>query len=83
MLCIPPFNYPVNLAVSKLAPAMIAGNACVMKPPTQGAVAGVLMAQCFIKASGWTRPLFRIRRLRCPYLVYTDRKFGMWRKQGC
>jgi glyceraldehyde-3-phosphate dehydrogenase (NADP+) len=35
VLAIPPFNYPVNLAVSKLAPALMAGNAVVLKPPTQ------------------------------------------------
>jgi hypothetical protein len=35
VLAIPPFNYPVNLAVSKMAPALIAGNAVVLKPPTQ------------------------------------------------
>jgi glyceraldehyde-3-phosphate dehydrogenase (NADP+) len=27
VLCIPPFNYPVNLAVSKICPALIAGRA--------------------------------------------------------
>ena len=35
VLAIPPFNYPVNLAVSKIGPALIAGNAVVLKPPTQ------------------------------------------------
>ena len=50
VLCIPPFNYPVNLAVSKIAPALIAGNACVVKPPTQGCTATLKMIQCFIKA---------------------------------
>ena len=35
VLCIPPFNYPVNLAVSKIAPALMAGNTIVLKPPTQ------------------------------------------------
>mmetsp|Transcript_21772 Transcript_21772/g.37132 ORF Transcript_21772/g.37132 Transcript_21772/m.37132 type:complete len:497 (-) Transcript_21772:241-1731(-) len=50
VLAIPPFNYPVNLAVSKLAPALMAGNAVVLKPPTQGAVAGIHMMQCFHKA---------------------------------
>lgn len=35
ILAIPPFNYPVNLAVSKIAPALIAGNSIVLKPPTQ------------------------------------------------
>ena len=49
VLCVPPFNYPVNLCVSKLAPALIAGNAVVVKPPTQGAVAGLHMVQCFHK----------------------------------
>lgn len=36
VLCIPPFNYPLNLAVSKLGPALMAGNTVVMKAPTQG-----------------------------------------------
>lgn len=35
VLAIPPFNYLVNLVVSKIAPAVIAGNALVLKPPTQ------------------------------------------------
>ena len=35
VLAVPPFNYPVNLAVSKIAPALMAGNTVVLKPPTQ------------------------------------------------
>jgi glyceraldehyde-3-phosphate dehydrogenase (NADP+) len=35
ILTIPPFNYPVNLAVSKFAPALIAGTSIVLKPPTR------------------------------------------------
>ncbi len=35
VLAIPPFNYPVNLAVSKIGPALIAGNSVLLKPPTQ------------------------------------------------
>ncbi len=50
VLCIPPFNYPVNLAVSKLAPALIAGNGVVIKPPTQGCVSALHMLHCFHKA---------------------------------
>jgi len=50
VLAIPPFNYPVNLAVSKIAPALISGNAVLVKPPTQGAVAGLHLAQCFHKS---------------------------------
>lgn len=50
VLCIPPFNYPVNLAVSKLAPALMAGNVVVLKPPSQGAVSALHMVQTFAKA---------------------------------
>jgi glyceraldehyde-3-phosphate dehydrogenase (NADP+) len=46
VLAIPPFNYPVNLAVSKIGPALIAGNAVVLKPPTQGAVSCLHMMHC-------------------------------------
>jgi len=38
ILCIGPFNYPFNLTGSKIAPALIAGNSVVLKPPTQGAI---------------------------------------------
>ncbi|MFX1257393.1 MAG: NADP-dependent glyceraldehyde-3-phosphate dehydrogenase [Promethearchaeota archaeon] len=38
ILCIGPFNYPFNLTGSKIAPALLAGNAVVMKPPTYGAI---------------------------------------------
>lgn len=40
----------MNLAVSKIAPALMCGNAIVLKPPTQGAVGAVHMVQCFNKA---------------------------------
>lgn len=49
-MCIPPFNYPVNLAVSKMAPALMAGNCVVVKPPSQGAVSALHMIQAFHKA---------------------------------
>ncbi|GGJ97136.1 NADP-dependent glyceraldehyde-3-phosphate dehydrogenase [Lentibacillus kapialis] len=43
VLAISPFNYPVNLAAAKIAPALIGGNAVVFKPATQGALSGTLM----------------------------------------
>ena len=46
VLAIPPFNYPINLAVSKIGPALMAGNAVILKPPTQGAVSGLHLVQC-------------------------------------
>ena len=35
---------------SKIGPALMAGNTLVLKPPTQGSVAGLLMVQCFAAA---------------------------------
>jgi len=46
VLCIPPFNYPVNLAVSKLGPALMAGNGVVLKPPTQGCTSCLHALHC-------------------------------------
>ncbi|AXK32451.1 aldehyde dehydrogenase family protein [Streptomyces armeniacus] len=45
VLAIPPFNYPVNLAVSKIAPALATGNAVVLKPPSQGALSALMMCE--------------------------------------
>lgn len=50
VLAISPFNYPVNLLVTKLAPALIAGNAVVMKGPTQGTICTAMIAEVFNKA---------------------------------
>ncbi|WP_221912899.1 NADP-dependent glyceraldehyde-3-phosphate dehydrogenase [Streptococcus halichoeri] len=50
VLAISPFNYPVNLAGSKIAPALIAGNVVAFKPPTQGSLSGLLLAQAFAEA---------------------------------
>jgi glyceraldehyde-3-phosphate dehydrogenase (NADP+) len=50
VLAIPPYNYPVNLAMSKVAPALIAGNAVVLKPPTQGALVGTAMISLCLEA---------------------------------
>lgn len=50
VLAVSPFNYPVNLAASKIAPALITGNTVVFKPATQGAVSGLLMVEALVKA---------------------------------
>lgn len=50
VLAIAPFNYPVNLAASKIAPALLMGNSVVFKPPTQGGISGVHLARIFEKA---------------------------------
>lgn len=50
VLAISPFNYPVNLAGSKIAPALMAGNTVVFKPATQGSICGLYLAKAFNEA---------------------------------
>jgi glyceraldehyde-3-phosphate dehydrogenase (NADP+) len=38
ILAIGPFNYPFNLTGTKIAPALVTGNCCIMKPPSAGAI---------------------------------------------
>jgi len=49
ILAISPFNYPVNLAAAKIAPALITGNVVIFKPATQGALSGVKMIEALTK----------------------------------
>ena len=50
IVAIAPFNYPINLAITKIAPALISGNTVVLKPPTQGAVTSYRFYKHFIDA---------------------------------
>lgn len=50
VLAISPFNYPVNLSASKIAPALIAGNSVILKPPTAGAISALHLAEVFNQA---------------------------------
>ncbi len=50
VLAISPFNYPLNLSLAKIIPALLTGNTVVFKPATQGSLVGVLVGECFYKA---------------------------------
>ena len=50
VLAIAPFNYPVNLTASKIAPALLMGNSVVVKPPTQGGISALHLVRMFQKA---------------------------------
>lgn len=41
VLVISPFNYPINLSISKIIPAIISGNVVVFKPATQGSIVSI------------------------------------------
>lgn len=47
VLAIAPFNYPINLSASKIAPAIAMGNSVILKPSTQGSVCGLHLARVF------------------------------------
>src|SRR5574337_1264389 len=59
VLAISPFNYPVNLSVAKIAPALISGNAVVFKPATQGAISAVKIIESFDKV-GFTADILQL-----------------------
>ena len=50
VLAISPFNYPINLAASKIAPAVVGGNTVVFKPATQGCLSGRILVDVFHEA---------------------------------
>ena len=47
---ITPFNYPALLVMHKLAPALAAGNAVVLKPARATPLTALAMAACFVDA---------------------------------
>jgi acyl-CoA reductase-like NAD-dependent aldehyde dehydrogenase len=49
---ISPWNYPLLMAVWKIAPALAAGNTVVLKPAEQAPMSCLLLAQLFVEAGG-------------------------------
>lgn len=47
---ISPFNFPLNLLLHKVAPAIAAGNTVVAKPPSDGPLPGLFIAKLFEQA---------------------------------
>lgn len=50
VLAIAPFNYPINLSISKIIPALMAGNVVIFKPPTQGSISALKLIEAIYKA---------------------------------
>ncbi len=46
VLAVSPFNYPINLAASKIAPALLMGNSVAFKPSTQGSLSALHLVRC-------------------------------------
>ncbi len=54
-----PFNFPLNLALHKLAPAIAAGNPVILKPSPRTPLTADLLARA-VEKSGWPRPAFSL-----------------------
>jgi acyl-CoA reductase-like NAD-dependent aldehyde dehydrogenase len=50
VIAISPFNYPALLVLHKLAPALAAGNAVILKPARSTPLTALALAQCFLDA---------------------------------
>lgn len=47
VLCLGPYNYPINETLATLIPALIMGNAVILKPPTFGALTFMPLLEAF------------------------------------
>jgi acyl-CoA reductase-like NAD-dependent aldehyde dehydrogenase len=82
---ITPFNFPLNLALHKVAPALAAGNPVILKPSPRTPATADLLARA-VEASGWpakafslvhadpdvARPLWTDERIRCVSFTGSD-----------
>ncbi len=50
--CITPWNYPLMMAVWKIAPALAAGNSVVLKPAEDTALSALVLGRLFLEAGG-------------------------------
>lgn len=50
ILGITPFNYPINLAMHKIGPAIATGNALILKPAEKTPLSSVLLAELVLEA---------------------------------
>lgn len=48
--CITPFNFPLNLVAHKIAPALGAGNAVVLKPTPEAPMTAYMLAKLFVSS---------------------------------
>ena len=59
VVAITPFNYPALLVMHKLAPALAAGNAVVLKPARTTPLTALALAACFVDAGSAGRACCR------------------------
>ncbi len=50
IVCISPFNFPLNLVAHKIAPAIASGNTFILKPPPQAPLTSMLLGEMLLKS---------------------------------
>lgn len=50
--CISPWNYPLLMAIWKIAPSLAAGNSTILKPAEQSPMSSYRVAELFVEAGG-------------------------------
>lgn len=63
VLAITPFNFPLNLVVHKVAPAIAAGNSVILKPASSVPLTALKLCKLFVKC-GMPKGLFNVVFLR-------------------
>ncbi len=78
VLCVAPFNYPLNLVAHKVAPAIAAGNAFILKPAPQAPRTSLLLGD-IIAESGFPRDAFSVLLTdnETAELLVRDARIGM------
>ncbi|MEA3552907.1 MAG: aldehyde dehydrogenase family protein [Campylobacterota bacterium] len=66
--CITPFNFPLNLVAHKIAPALVSGNAVVLKPTPEAPLTAYKFAKLFIESEFAIKDAFSV--------VYGDVEVG-------
>jgi len=66
--CITPFNFPLNLVAHKIAPALGAGNAVVLKPTPEAPMTAYMFAKLFVDSEYAIRDALSV--------VYGDAEVG-------
>lgn len=85
LAAITPFNFPLNLALHKVAPALAVGNSVILKPSPRTPLTADLLARA-VERAGWpkkafslvhadpdvARPLWTDTRIRCVSFTGSD-----------
>jgi len=67
--CVVPFNYPLELFVQKVIPALVMGNSVIAKVPTANPLAALKMSALFAQAGA---PANLVQTMACAREVYTE-----------